>query len=45
VELHLRGERNNFLLSRVLRAPRQCPLLLLVEIYLREGEDLGSEKL
>jgi hypothetical protein len=28
----------------VFKAPRQCPLVLLVEEYLREGKALGSEK-
>jgi hypothetical protein len=27
-----------------LKVPRQCPLVLLVEIHLREGNSLGSEK-
>jgi hypothetical protein len=27
-----------------LKVPRQCPLFLLVEVHLREGKALGSEK-
>jgi hypothetical protein len=30
--------------SPVLKFPRQCPPVLLVEVCLREGEVLGSEK-
>jgi hypothetical protein len=28
----------------VLKAPRQCPLVILVEVHLREGKALGSQK-
>jgi hypothetical protein len=34
-------DNNNF---RALKVPRQCPLVLLVEVHLREGKALGSEK-
>jgi hypothetical protein len=32
------------LFSPVLKVPRQCPLVLPVEVRLREGKALGSEK-
>jgi hypothetical protein len=35
------GARNYF--SPVLKVPRQCSLVLLVEVCLREGGALGSE--
>jgi hypothetical protein len=35
-----RGHRN----CPGLKVPRQCPLILLVEVRLREGKALGSEK-
>jgi hypothetical protein len=38
------GGQEILFLSPVLEVPRQCPLILLVEVYLREGEALGSEK-
>jgi hypothetical protein len=38
------NERNIFFLSLVLKVPRQCPLILLVEVCLREGEALGSKE-
>jgi hypothetical protein len=40
--LHLRGDKKLFLFF--FKIPRQCPLVLLVEICLREHEALGSEK-
>jgi hypothetical protein len=35
------GARNIF--SSVLKVPRQCPFVLLIEVCLREGEALASE--
>jgi hypothetical protein len=37
------GEREIFM-SPALKFPRQCPLVLLAEICLREGEALGNDK-
>jgi hypothetical protein len=31
-------------ISRDLKVPRQCPLVLVVELRLREGKSLRSEK-
>jgi hypothetical protein len=39
------GEQETLFLSLVLKVPKQCPLVLLVEVLLREGEYLGSEKI
>jgi hypothetical protein len=36
------GGKKHF--APVLKVPRQCPFVLLVEVLLREGEALGSEK-
>jgi hypothetical protein len=33
-----------FFNSPVFNIPRQCPLVLLLEVYLREGKAPGSEK-
>jgi hypothetical protein len=35
--------REKHFLSPILKVPRQCPLVLLVEVCLTEGEALGSE--
>jgi hypothetical protein len=37
-----RGQETFF--PPVLKVPRQCPLVLLAEVRLREGKGLGSEK-
>jgi hypothetical protein len=34
-----------FLFPTVTKVPSPCPLFLLVEVILREGKGLGSEKL
>jgi hypothetical protein len=38
------GERQEIFFPPVLKVPRQCPLILLVEVHLRECEALRSEK-
>jgi hypothetical protein len=38
------GGKQNNLLERDLKVPRQCPLVLLVVILLQEDEASGSEK-
>jgi hypothetical protein len=35
------GGEENFL---ALNVPEQCPLVLVVKVYLRQGKALGSEK-
>jgi hypothetical protein len=44
--LHLRGEvpETFFSKSPVLKVPRQCPLILLVEVYARKSKGLGRER-
>jgi hypothetical protein len=37
------GGKKHFCLSPVLKVPKQCPLALVVEVCLTEGEALGSE--
>jgi hypothetical protein len=36
------GDRGRKILA--LKVPRQCPLVLLVEVRLREGKALGSQE-
>lgn len=36
-----KGGEENFL---TLNAPKQCPLVHLAKVYLRQGKALGSEK-
>jgi hypothetical protein len=38
------GGKKSKLFSSVLKVPRQCPFVLLVEVCLRKGEALGSEE-
>jgi hypothetical protein len=38
------GSKRNFFSSPVLKVCRQCPLLLVVEVCLREGKALGSKE-
>jgi hypothetical protein len=40
VTLHLKG-RGKIFFSPVLKVPKQCPLVLLVEVCLRESKAFG----
>jgi hypothetical protein len=41
-ETIFKGEEKETFFSPVLKVPRQCPLVLLVEICLREGKAFGT---
>jgi hypothetical protein len=42
---HYIWRQQDLLLSLGLKVPRLCPLVLLIEVHLRGGEALGSEKI
>jgi hypothetical protein len=42
-EPEIKGSKKNKFSPPVLKVPRQCPFILMVEVSLTEGKTLGSE--